>query len=97
MKTIELHDNHIESDYISDGELKTECVNVRLTREELGIYDVEVSILDRDYTFEHEVAYKVAKVIGGRVRTSGCGNGISVTAPKGFRAPHGFVKVESLA
>ena len=93
---IETHNNHAVTDYVRDGLLQPECVNVRLTREESGIYDVEISILDRDFTFEDEVASAVAKQIGGRVRTSGRGNGISVTAPKGFRAKKGFVKVEAL-
>lgn len=86
---------HIATDWEREDCLKPEAVFVRLNRLEKGIYDVEISILDRDYTFESDVTGELAKR-GFKTRTSGRGNGISVWAPKGFRAPKGFVKVESL-
>lgn len=94
--SIETHNGHSVTDYIRDCYLKPECVNVRLSRVESGIYEVVIDPQDRDYTFESDVAEAVAEVVGGRALTHGCGNGIMVSAPKGFRAHRGFVKVENL-
>ena len=93
---IETHNGHSVTDYICNDYLKPECINVHLSRVESGIYEVVIDPQDRDYTFEGDVAEAVAKIIGGRALTHGCGNGITVSAPKGFRAPRGFVKVQAL-
>lgn len=93
---IKTHDGHSASDYVSDCHLRPEAVRVRLHRDRRGIYVVEISILDRGFTFEDDVANAVALAIGGRVLTSGCGNAITVTARAGFRAKPGFVTAETI-
>jgi len=93
---IETHNGHSVTDYIRDCYLKPECVKVHLYRLKAGIYAVVINSSDRDYTFESDVADAVAAAIGGRVLTHSCGNEITVSAPKGFCAPRGFVKVENL-
>lgn len=89
--------SHTPADFILDEfDLRPEAVSVLVRRSGPGTYDVEIHSADRDYTFESEVAEAFAKSIGGKVLTHSSGNGISVCAPRGFRAPRGFVRIDSL-
>ena len=69
----------------------------RDTREGKGRYRVEISIFDRDYTRADEVA--AALESAGMVRATESRRYVGdlvVIAPKGFRAPANFVRVDSL-
>jgi hypothetical protein len=88
--------NHPASDFIREDYLKPESVSVMMRRIKSGVYGVEILHADRDYTFESDVAAAVAKAIGGREWTHFCGSSITVSAPAGFRAPKGFVRIDNL-
>lgn len=98
MTTIIPHDQHGPEDYISPGRLRPEAVNVRLTRESRGRYRTEISILYGGYTDTAAVAdaiYRRPKCVGVVLSRQRPGE-LIVTAPAGFRAPAGFVRVDSL-
>lgn len=97
MKTSEIPQDHTADDLISDGQLKPETVKVRFTRASAGVWSVEVSILDADWTFTSDVAAAIEKQTGLKARED-CRRAINAYAPAGkkFRAPTGFVRVENL-
>ena len=92
------------ADYISDGELRPECVKVRLNRiarldprSRLTWYEVEISILDKDYTHRDKVN-EALKGRGFKVLTHGSTYVAAlIGAPKGWRGPKGYVYVEDLS
>jgi len=88
--------NHQATDFIREDYLKPESVSVMMRRIKSGVYEVSILSEDRDCTFESDVAAAVAKAIGGREWTHSYGNGITVSAPAGFRAPNGFVRIDNL-
>lgn len=91
------HDQHTVEDYRTSGHLQAEAVSVRFNREGKGRYRVEISMLDRDYTHADEVA--AALESAGMVRATESRRFVGdliVIAPKGFRAPANFVRIDSL-
>jgi len=79
------------------GRIPVAEVRVKLERIEPRVYAVLIASEDRDYCFEDEVSFEVAVRIKGKKLTHSSGNGITVFAPKGFRAPRGYRAIESLS
>lgn len=90
------------ADYVKSGHLDPAAVNVRLVNDrffggkasKLGRwYRVEISALDKDETFQDEVASAI-ELQGFRAVSKT--PALMVYAHLSFRAPRGFVRVEDL-
>lgn len=97
---IETHNNHLADEYITDGHLYPSAVNVRLTRSDFpkrnaGYYNVEISALDRDYTFESDVADELGRS-GFEIYIAARGGNGTIVRRKNWRAPRGFKKVQEI-
>ena len=90
--------DHTESDFINEDQLKPECVKVRLTRVDVNFgtqfkycFDVEISILDSDFTFADDVA-SALRHAGFEVITRARKSGFIVKKEK-FRTMKNFKRV----
>lgn len=96
------HDNHPAEDYLSDGELRPECVRVRLTRcpnseptKGPGWYELEISVLDRDYTFRRSVC-DAMRAAGFAVHLGDRGGQDILVRRVNYRAPRQFTIIADL-
>jgi hypothetical protein len=94
---IEIPQDHTAEDLKESGVLKPETVKVRFTRSSEGVWTVEVSLLDAEWTFTCDVAAAIERQTGLKARED-FRRSINVYALGGkkYKAPRGFVRVDQL-